>query len=102
MKTMLTYKCAHRLLNDEDVEHAMRKTFEEDFLDSPFLHLYETKSVGIIALRTQTSHHKARIELWYGHTTDDMGIGYMSDTSKKPKVITHYRTSVFICFHLIK
>ncbi|KAI8382482.1 putative threonine aspartase [Blakeslea trispora] len=85
MRTMFTYKCADRLSREQDMQEAMATTLTKDFLESPLLQIYPKKSVGIIALRKQTMKDKARIEFWFGHVTDDMGIGYMSEKSLKPK-----------------
>ncbi|KAI9366662.1 threonine aspartase 1-like protein [Pilaira anomala] len=86
MKTMFTYKCAERISNQQDIQTAIQDTLIKDFLESPFLKMYDIKSVGTIALRKQKSNQSTRIEFWYGHVTADMGIGYMTGTSKKPKV----------------
>ncbi|KAI7903997.1 putative threonine aspartase [Cokeromyces recurvatus] len=85
MRTMFTYKCVQRLLKEDDIQVAMTNTLTKDFLESPFLDIYDQKSVGIIALRSQKSNNKTRLEFWYGHTTDAMGIGYMTSTCKNPK-----------------
>ncbi|KAI8375349.1 threonine aspartase 1-like protein [Choanephora cucurbitarum] len=93
MRTMFTYKCADRLSKEQDIQEAMIKTLTEDFLESPLLQIYHKKSVGTIALRKQKVKEKARIEFWYGHVTDDMGIGYMSETFAKPKTFISRKPS---------
>lgn len=93
MRTMFTCKCVERLLKEDDIQKAITNALRKDFLDSPFLDIYDKKSVGTIALRTQTSNNKTRIEFWYGHVTDDMGIGYMSETSKNPKTFVSRKSS---------
>ncbi|KAI9483148.1 MAG: threonine aspartase 1-like protein [Benjaminiella poitrasii] len=93
MRTMFTYKCAQHLLKEHDMQTAVTKALTEDFLESPFLDVYNEKSVGTIALRVQKSSSKTRLEFWYGHVTDAMGIGYMSGTSKKPKTFVSRKSS---------
>ncbi|CEG75601.1 hypothetical protein RMATCC62417_10615 [Rhizopus microsporus] len=93
MRTMLTYKCASRLQTEDDIQKAMTDCLKNDFLDSPFLDIYDTKSVGIIMLRVQTLENDKRLEFWYGHTTEDMGVGYMSSTYSKPKTFISRKTS---------
>ncbi|CAO3610105.1 unnamed protein product [Mucor hiemalis] len=93
MRTMFTHKCIERLLKEDDIQTAVTNTLKKDFLDSPFLDIYDEKSVGTIALRTQTLENKTRIEFWYGHVTDDMGIGYMSGTSNNPKTFVSRKSS---------
>ncbi|KAI8338475.1 threonine aspartase 1-like protein [Chlamydoabsidia padenii] len=81
MRSRLTMKYMDRLQQqDQDIQHVLAHTLKMDFLESPFLTMYEDKSVGLIALR-QTE----RIEFWYGHVTESMGIGYMSSNANKPK-----------------
>ncbi|SAL97000.1 hypothetical protein [Absidia glauca] len=70
----------HRMQHQDDIQDALAQALKADFLESPFLTMYDEKSVGFIALR-QTE----RLEFWYGHVTESMGIGYMSSTSTKPK-----------------
>ncbi|CEG69448.1 hypothetical protein RMATCC62417_05524 [Rhizopus microsporus] len=109
MRTMLTYKCASHLQTEDDIQKAVTDCLKHDFLDSSFLDIYDTKSVGIIMLRVQTLENDRRLEFWYGHTTEDMvsalfktkrigltllkGIGYMSSTYSKPKTFISRKTS---------
>ncbi|CEP13846.1 hypothetical protein [Parasitella parasitica] len=86
MRTMFTYKCVERLLKEDDIRVAVLDTLNKDFLESPMLAMYDQKSVGTIALRSQKSHGKTRVEFWFGHVTEAMGIGYFSGTMKSPKV----------------
>ncbi|KAI8096749.1 threonine aspartase 1-like protein, partial [Halteromyces radiatus] len=80
MRSRFTNKCMDRLLIEDDMHHALSSALKKDFLDSPFLTMYDDKSVGLIALRLSK-----KIEFWYGHVTESMGIGYMSSTSNKSK-----------------
>ncbi|KAI8372931.1 nucleophile aminohydrolase [Radiomyces spectabilis] len=106
MRTMLTSKCVARLDQETDMHKAISDALTIDFLDSPMLQMYPDKSAGIITLRMQETnsipreHHfvsmiiewnylfcigSLGIEFWYGHVTDSMGIGFMSETFAKPK-----------------
>ncbi|KAG2190298.1 hypothetical protein INT46_005780 [Mucor plumbeus] len=85
MRTMFTYKCAERLLKEDDIQTAVIDALDNDFLESPMLCMYDQKSVGTIALRSQKSHGRTRVEFWFGHVTEDMGIGYLSGKMKAPK-----------------
>ncbi|KAG2231302.1 hypothetical protein INT48_006413 [Thamnidium elegans] len=93
MRTMFTYKCADRISKQQDIQTSIHDALTKDFLESPLLDMYDIKSVGTIALRSQKSSHSTRIEFWYGHITEDMGIGYMTGTSKKPKTFVSRKTS---------
>ncbi|KAL0079963.1 threonine aspartase 1-like protein [Phycomyces blakesleeanus] len=92
MRTQFTSKCANRIARQLDMQSAMSDSMKKDFLDSPFLRMYDEKSVGIIALRAEKSTN-TRIEFWYAHITESMGIGYMSGTSKKPKTFVSRKTA---------
>ncbi|KAI8975673.1 threonine aspartase 1-like protein [Mycotypha africana] len=85
MRTMFTHKCVERLIKEDNIQTAITDALRHDFLGSSFLTSYDKLSVGTIALRSQKSNNKTRIEFWYGHVTEDMGIGYMSGTYTKPK-----------------
>ncbi|KAG0182192.1 taspase, threonine aspartase, 1 [Apophysomyces sp. BC1034] len=82
MRTMLTSQCVRSMIEEEDMHEAITKTIQAEFLDSPYLKMYDNKSVGIIALRME---NMKRIEFWFAHVTESMGIGYMSGTSKYPE-----------------
>ncbi|KAI9020688.1 nucleophile aminohydrolase [Phycomyces nitens] len=92
MRTQFTSKCANRISRQQDMQSAMADSMKKDFLESPFLRMYDDKSVGIIALRAEKST-TTRIEFWYAHITESMGIGYMSGTSKKPKTFISRKSS---------
>ncbi|KAF1806361.1 threonine aspartase 1-like protein [Mucor lusitanicus] len=93
MRTMFTYKCVERLLKEDDIQAAVVDTLNKDFLESPMLDIYDQKSVGTIALRSQKSRGKTRVEFWFGHVTEDMGIGYFSDKMKAPKAFVSRKAS---------
>ncbi|KAK4509652.1 ubiquitin-specific protease ubp2 [Mucor velutinosus] len=93
MRTMFTYKCVERLLKEDDIQAAVVDALNKDFLESPMLNIYDQKSVGTIALRSQKSHGKTRVEFWFGHVTEDMGIGYLSGTMKAPKAFVSRKVS---------
>ncbi|KAI8883364.1 threonine aspartase 1-like protein [Backusella circina FSU 941] len=89
MKTMFTFKCTERLKREDDVQTAINDALNKDFLESSLLSGYDEKSVGIITLKMEGN----RIEFWYGHVTNDMGIGYMSESSKRPKTFVSRKRS---------
>ncbi|CAO3598867.1 unnamed protein product [Absidia cylindrospora] len=88
MRSRFTTKCMDRLQQDDDMHQSLDRALRWDFLDSPFLTMYDDKSVGIIALRCTQ-----RMEFWYGHVTESMGIGYMSSTFSKPKTFVSRKPS---------
>ncbi|KAI9304890.1 nucleophile aminohydrolase [Cunninghamella echinulata] len=78
VRSRFTTKCMDRLQQEDDIHQVLSSCLKDHFLDSPFLSIYDTKSVGIITLRLTT-----KLEFWYGHVTESMGIGYMSSSSDK-------------------
>ncbi|KAF7731574.1 taspase, threonine aspartase, 1 [Apophysomyces ossiformis] len=88
MRTMLTSRCVQNLVQESDMQQAITRTIRKEFLASPYLQMYDDKSVGIIALRMDSAQ---RIEFWYAHVTESMGIGYMSGSSKRPKTFISRR-----------
>ncbi|CAO3610106.1 unnamed protein product [Cunninghamella blakesleeana] len=80
MRSRFTTKCMDKLQEEDDIDKVLSNCFKKHFLESPFLSIYDTKSVGIITLRLSS-----KLEFWYGHVTESMGIGYMSSTTDKAK-----------------
>ncbi|CDH50762.1 threonine aspartase 1-like [Lichtheimia corymbifera JMRC:FSU:9682] len=91
MRTMITTKCAQRITQEDNIQSAVTTCLQKDFLDSPFLRMYDEKSVGMITLCRDKS--SGRIEFWYAHVTESMGIGCMSSTAKKPKTFISRKSS---------
>jgi taspase (threonine aspartase 1) len=79
MRTMFTYKCVERLLKEDDIQTAVVDALDKDFLgnghvklslqypfltsfniESPLLNMYDKKSVGTIALRSQKTKNNNR------------------------------------------
>ncbi|RUS22276.1 threonine aspartase 1-like protein [Endogone sp. FLAS-F59071] len=90
MKTLLAKTCADRVLAVDDMQVAMAAVVERDFIASPLLRGYEEKNAGILAIKVEDvggdeGGGGGLFELWYGHTTLSMGIGYMTDQYSKPK-----------------
>ncbi|KAI7868733.1 threonine aspartase [Spinellus fusiger] len=92
MRTQFTSKCASRVLIQEDLQCAMNEAIEKDFLKSPFLRMYDEKSMGIITIKVEKGT-STRIEFWYAHVTESMGIGCMSGSSKAPKTFISRKSS---------
>ncbi|KAI9311161.1 threonine aspartase 1-like protein [Dichotomocladium elegans] len=84
MRTMITSKCVDQMRREDDIQHALVSTLQSHFLESPLLKMYDEKSVGMIMLRTDKGSR--RTEFWYLHATESMGIGFMSEKTKKPNV----------------
>ncbi|ORX59538.1 N-terminal nucleophile aminohydrolase [Hesseltinella vesiculosa] len=82
VRSDVTRKLLDRLRHQDDLHAAMTQGLQRDFLDSPSLAVYDEKSVGLIALRWGK-----RLEFWYGHVTESMGVGYMSSASPGPKTL---------------
>ncbi|KAI7855968.1 threonine aspartase 1-like protein [Circinella umbellata] len=71
IRTRITTECVEQLIKEDDIPSCMNRILRKTFLQSPYLQMYEEKSVDI--------------EFSYAHTTNSMGIGCMSGESKKPK-----------------
>ncbi|KAG2218499.1 hypothetical protein INT45_004101 [Circinella minor] len=89
IRTRITTQCVEQLIKEDDIPSCMNRILRKNFLQSPYLQMYEEKSVGMIILRAvkkdsnhSNNHH---VEFSYAHTTSSMGIGCMSGESKKPK-----------------
>ncbi|KAG2196038.1 hypothetical protein INT47_005374, partial [Mucor saturninus] len=80
MRTLFTYKCVERISKQEDMKIALVDSFNKDFLESPCLDMYDEKSVGTIALRTQktrdtTSKDRVLVRTRYsGYGTYEKGL----------------------------
>ncbi|XP_045187127.2 threonine aspartase 1-like isoform X2 [Mercenaria mercenaria] len=89
MKTLLARECCQCLQQDDFTENAFKTVFQDQFLDSEFLHDTKEKFGGILALKFDRSDTGSRhCELLWGHTTDSMCIGFMSSNSKVKTVIS--------------
>ncbi|KAI8143916.1 nucleophile aminohydrolase [Fennellomyces sp. T-0311] len=86
MRTRITTHCAEQLLQHDDIPSTISRVLRKDFLESPYLRMYNDKSVGMITLRAVKSAD-GNVEFCYAHVTESMGIGCMSGTSKKPKTL---------------
>ncbi|KAI9253827.1 threonine aspartase 1-like protein [Phascolomyces articulosus] len=91
MRTRITMQCVEQLETEDDIPSCIARILRKNFIDSPYLQMYDVKSVGIIILRAVKSeqenvnHPTEYVEFCFAHTTDSMGIGCMSENSRKPK-----------------
>ncbi|KAI8072894.1 nucleophile aminohydrolase [Gongronella butleri] len=82
VRSNITRTLMDNLASTDDMQHAFTNTLKHDFLGCRHLDMYDDKSMGIMALRVDR-----RLEFWYGHVTDSMGIGYMSSNCKHPTTL---------------
>lgn len=87
MKSILAKECA-RLASRRDAVSAVQEGLEEVFLGSPFLSTVEQKLGGVLLLRVEEEEtaDDCTVDLVWGHTTESMCIGYMTEQDKRPKV----------------
>ncbi|KAJ3016993.1 UNVERIFIED_CONTAM: hypothetical protein HDU68_011926 [Siphonaria sp. JEL0065] len=80
-----------------NVGKSLEVTLSQQFEQSRFLEGYspDLRNLGVLSLRvvveppeleSQTAQFVKR-EVWYTHTTDGMGVGWMSRDDKKPKTV---------------
>lgn len=109
MKTLMAREIVNSIRTESDPLMAIYKTFDTNFVSSPFLRPYGEVYGGALSLMYDAS--TGDCELLWGHTTQAMCIGYMATTSNKPQVSTHtfafcrpQRTWRFsnVCFNLLR
>lgn len=89
MSTLLARECGRSLRNIPMATEALHSVFTKEFLDSEHLQNTEFKYGGALALKFEPFDDGRRcLELLWGHTTDSMSLGYMSDTSKPKAFIS--------------
>ncbi|KAJ2963375.1 hypothetical protein NQZ79_g1597 [Umbelopsis isabellina] len=89
MLTSLSQQFAFAMQENENIHEAMKRTLKSKFLDDPVLDTFPEKNAGLLALKYTSRVNDSRcdiVELCYGHTTQSMGIGYMSANHDKPQV----------------
>lgn len=87
MKSILAKECA-KLASSRDAVSAVQEGLEDVFLGSPFLSTVEQKLGGVLLLRVEEEEtaDDCTVDLVWGHTTESMCIGYMTEQDKRPKV----------------
>ncbi|KAL4239085.1 taspase [Mactra antiquata] len=88
MKTLLARQCAESMRNDKMAEEGFRSVFVDKFLGSEFLQDIPEKYGGILALKLDIDGNSKICDLLWGHTTNSMCIGYMTDQSKPKTIIS--------------
>lgn len=86
VKTMLARECA-KLALTRDAVSAVQEGLEDVFLGSPFLSSLEHKLGGVLLLRVEEGEtaDDCTVDLVWGHTTESMCVGYMTEQDKRPK-----------------
>ena len=51
IRTRITTLCAEQLIKEDDISSCMNRILRKNFIQSPYLQMYEEKSVGMIILR---------------------------------------------------
>ncbi|KAJ3013614.1 taspase, threonine aspartase, 1 [Thoreauomyces humboldtii] len=91
IKTLFARECVSRVLAADDPALALRAAIE-DFLDEPWLGMYQDRHVGVIVFRSEALQKQAgkpaqiRRELWWAHTTESFAIGWAAKNGGKPHV----------------
>lgn len=85
-KTFLSKEIANGLLVCECPVTALYKTFEDKFLESPYLSGIDEKYGGALSIMYDPKAGHGDI-LW-SHTTKTMCLGYMTTLQRKPKFVT--------------
>ncbi|KAK9498383.1 hypothetical protein O3M35_003029 [Rhynocoris fuscipes] len=82
IRTSLAKEVALAISKSDLQSNAVHDTIKSSFLESPFLTRNSEKLCGIIALEVSENSG----EFIWAHTTNTMGISYMSTNHKHPKV----------------
>ncbi|XP_044166641.1 threonine aspartase 1-like [Acropora millepora] len=87
VKTTLAKECA-KLALTRDAVSVVREGPEDVFLCSPFLRSVEHKLGGVLLLRVEEGEtaNDCTVDLVWGHTTEIMSVGYITEQDKRPKV----------------
>ncbi|KAG2182527.1 hypothetical protein INT43_007458, partial [Umbelopsis isabellina] len=88
MLTSLSQQFSFAMQENVNIHEAMKKTLQSKFLDDPVLDTFPEKNAGLLAVKFTSRVKSSRcdiVELCYGHTTQSMGIGYMSANHGKPQ-----------------
>ncbi|XP_029187451.2 threonine aspartase 1-like [Acropora millepora] len=87
MKTLLAKECASLALKSEAVA-AVQEALTEKFLGASVLSSVKQKLGGVLLLRVdgEEAPNSYTADIVWGHTSDSMCIGYMTETDTRPKV----------------
>ncbi|KAL1138650.1 hypothetical protein AAG570_008712, partial [Ranatra chinensis] len=92
IKTCLAKETALALKQCSCPTIALNDTIRHRFLESPFIGSDSQKLCGVIGV--QTSGNSG--EFVWAHTTESMGIGYMTTEQVKPKVVFYIKNCVVL------
>lgn len=84
VRTLLAKEISNGLLTCECPVTSLHRTFEEKFLESPYLSSVDEKYGGALSIMFDPQTGNGDV-LW-SHTTKQMCLGYMTTQQKRPKV----------------
>ncbi|KAF9277663.1 hypothetical protein BGZ88_001032 [Linnemannia elongata] len=85
-KTLLARTCMETCLLHDDLSEAAHEVLDR-FMKNPLLKAYTDKHAGWIGVRVDRESGGGRAEFVFAHTTQTMGIGFMSTRDTKPTTI---------------
>ncbi|KAG0294970.1 taspase, threonine aspartase, 1 [Linnemannia gamsii] len=90
-KTLLARTCMETYLSHDDISEVSHQVLDR-FMKSPLLKGYPDKHAGWIGAKVDREDGCGRAEFVFAHTTQTMGVGFMSVQDTKPTTIMSKKT----------